>query len=212
MTSKPLPALILVGGGGHCLSCIDVIESAGHFAIVGYVRGSQDDSDELLGYPALGTDKDLEMLIDTNSSALVTVGQIKTAETRVRLYEQLVMLGAKLPVVLSPWAQISRHSTLGDGTIAMHGVIVNANVRVGRNCIINSQALIEHGTQVGNHCHISTGARINGDVVVGNGCFIGSGAVIKHGISIGDHALIEAGQVVLADVPSKTWLRSAHER
>jgi len=212
VNSKPLPALILVGGGGHCLSCIDVIESAGHFAIAGYVRGSQDNSNELLGYPTLGTDADLARLVGTHGSALVTVGQIKTAETRARLYEQLVMLGAKLPVVLSPWAQISRHSTLGDGTIAMHGVVVNANVRVGRNCIINSQALIEHGTQVGDHCHISTGARINGDVVVGNGCFIGSGAVIKHGISIGDHALIEAGQVVLADVPSGTWLRSAHEK
>jgi len=212
VNSKPLPALILVGGGGHCLSCIDVIESAGHFAIAGYVRGSQDNSNELLGYPTLGTDADLARLIDTHGSALVTVGQIKAAETRARLYEQLVMLGAKLPVVLSPRAQISRHSNLGDGTIAMHGVVVNANVRVGRNCIINSQALIEHGTQVGNHCHISTGARINGEVVVGNGCFIGSGAVIKHGISIGDHALIEAGQVVLADVPSGTWLRSAHEK
>ena len=207
-----MPELILVGGGAHCLSYIDVVESAGHFAIVGYVRSSQDDSNELLGYPTLGTDADLARLVGTHGSALVTVGQIKTAETRARLYEQLVMLGAKLPVVLSPWAQISRHSTLGDGTIAMHGVVVNANVRVGRNCIINSQALIEHGTQVGDHCHISTGARINGDVVVGNGCFIGSGAVIKHGISIGDHALIEAGQVVLADVPSGTWLRSAHEK
>ena len=49
-------------------------------------------------------------------------------------------------------------------------------------------------------------------MVVGNGCFIGSGAVIKHGISIGDHALIEAGQVVLADVPSGTWLRGAHQQ
>jgi sugar O-acyltransferase (sialic acid O-acetyltransferase NeuD family) len=212
VTSKPLPALVLVGGGGHCLSCIDVIESAGHFAIVGYVRGSQDNSNELLGYPTLGTDVDLARLIDIHGSALVTVGQIKTAETRARLYKQLVMLGAKLPVVLSPWAQISRHSTLGEGTIAMHGVVVNAKARVGRNCIINSQAVIEHGTQVGDHCHISTGARINGDVVVGNGCFIGSGAVIKHGIFIGDHALIEAGQVVLADVPSGTWLRSAHEK
>ena len=212
MTSKVLPALILVGGGGHCLSCIDVIESAGRFAIVGYVRGSQDDSNELLGYPALGTDEDLAKLIDAHGSALVTVGHIKTAEVRARLFERLVMLGAKLPVVLSPWAQISSHSTLGDGTIAMHGVVVNANVQVGRNCIINSQALIEHGAQVGDHCHISTGVRINGDVVVGSGCFIGSGAVVKHGISIGDHVLIEAGQVVLADVPSGTWLRSAHEQ
>jgi len=212
LTSLTPTSLILVGGGGHCISCIDVIEAAGCFAIVGYVKGSEDNSHQLLGYPVLGADADLPRLVATHGSALVTLGQIKTAEVRARLYEQLVTLGAKLPVVMSPWAKVSRHATIGDGTIVMHGVIANANASVGRNCIINSQALLEHGTQVGDHCHISTGARINGDVVVGNGCFIGSGAVIKHGISIGDNALIEAGQVVLADVPSGTWLRSAHEQ
>ena len=211
MTAVSLPSIILVGGGGHCVSCIDVIETEGRFAIAGFVKRADDDSQSLLSYPALGTDEDLQQLVIAHGNALITVGQIKAAETRQRLFEKLVALGANLPVISSPSAKISRHASIGAGTIAMHSVLVNAKAQVGRNCIINSQALIEHGAQVGDHCHISTGARINGDVVVGNGCFVGSGAVIKHGISIGDHALIEAGQVVLADVPSGTWLRSAHE-
>lgn len=208
MTAVSLPSIILVGGGGHCVSCIDVIETEGRFAIAGFVKRADDDSQTLLSYPPLGTDTDLQQLVIAHGNALITVGQIKTAETRKRLFETLVALGVNLPVISSPSAKISRHASLGAGTIAMHSVLVNAKAQVGRNCIINSQALIEHGAQVGDHCHISTGAKINGDVVVGEGCFIGSGAVIKHSVTIGNDAVIEAGQVVLADVPRGAWLRS----
>lgn len=210
MTAVSLPSIILVGGGGHCVSCIDVIEAEGRFAIAGFVKRADDDSQALLSHPALGTDADLQQLVIAHGNALITVGQIKTAETRKRLFEKLVALGANLPVISSPSAKISRHASLGAGTIAMHSVLVNAKAQVGRNCIINSQALIEHGAQVGDHCHIATGAKINGDVVVGEGCFIGSGAVIKHSVTIGNNAVIQAGQVVLADVPHGAWLRSSY--
>jgi len=204
-------SIILVGGGGHCVSCIDVIESAGVFKIAGIVLECREGT-KPLDYPFLGTDADLLQLLTTYLNALVTVGQIKWADVRRRLYSQLLASGATLPAVSSPHARVSSRAHIGQGTVVMHGAIVNAHSHVGSNCIINSQALIEHGTQVGDHCHISTGARINGDVVVGDGCFVGSGAIIKQGISIGDNAVIEAGEVVLADVPNGAWLRSAHGR
>ena len=83
----------------------------------------------------------------------------------------------------------------------MHG-IVNASVQIGRNCIVNSQSLLEHGVKVDDHCHISTGALVNGDVTIGRGSFVGSGAVIKEGVRVGDNVIIGAGQVVLRDVPN----------
>jgi UDP-3-O-[3-hydroxymyristoyl] glucosamine N-acyltransferase len=33
---------------------------------------------------------------------------------------------------------------------------------VGRNCIINTKALVEHDAIIEDHCHISTGAIVNG--------------------------------------------------
>ena len=53
----------------------------------------------------------------------------------------------------------------------MHDVMVNANARIGKNCIINNKVLIEHDVVIGDHCHISTGAIVNGEVSVGNGSF-----------------------------------------
>ena len=85
------------------------------------------------------------------------MGQIKGPQIRVRLFDLLKQLGAELPVIISPRAYCSKHTVLGEGLIVMHGATVNASVRIGNNCIINSQALVEHDVQIDDHCHISTG-------------------------------------------------------
>ena len=43
----------------------------------------------------------------------------------------------------------------------MHDALVNAGARVGVNCIINTKALVEYDSDVGDHCHVSTGSIIN---------------------------------------------------
>ena len=49
----------------------------------------------------------------------------------------------------------------------MHDAVINANARIGKNCIINSKALVEHDVIIGDHCHIATGAIVNGEVRAG---------------------------------------------
>lgn len=192
--------LLLLGGGGHCHSAIDVIEAEAQYRIVGVVLPPGDDSRPVLGYSIVGSDNDLLALLAETPRALVTVGQVKSPASRMRLFDWLKDHTAETPVVISPRAYCSRRAIIGEGSILMHDSLINANARVGVNCIVNSQALIEHDAEIGDHCHISTGARVNGGARVGSGCFIGSGAVLKEGIGIGDGAIIGAGQVVLRDV------------
>lgn len=196
-----MKSLLLIGGGGHCHSCIDVIEAASIYQIEGIVQPKAS-SELILGYPIIGSDDDLPQLLKGTKSVLITVGQIKTPEARFRLFDLLKQLGAELPVIISPRAYCSKHAPVGEGSIIMHGAIVNAGASIGTNCIINSQALIEHDVIVAGHCHVSTGANINGGVTIGEGSFIGSGAILKEGIVIGENVIISAGQVVLDDVPS----------
>ena len=202
--------LLLIGGGGHCRSCIDVIEAEGKYQIRGIVLPLSDDTDGVLGYPALGSDEDLPLLLQETPQALVTVGQLRSPEIRFRLYEQLKKLGGKLPSIVSPSAYCSKYAELNEGTIVMHGAIVNAGANIGSNCIINSQALIEHDVIVADHCHVSTGARLNGGVTIGKGSFIGSGAILGEGIVIGENVIISAGQVILRNVPSGAVIK--HEK
>ena len=188
-----IPRLILIGAGGHARSSIDVIEQQGHFKIAGLVGLLDQKHSKCLDYEVIWSDEDLPGIIKNFQHALITVGQIKTSEHRLRLYNNAKQLGFQLPVIISPTAYVSRYSSLGAGTIVMHGAIVNSGSNIGNNCIINSSALIEHDVIIKDQCHIATGAILNGNVTVGAGSFIGSGCVIKQGLTIGERCVVGMG-------------------
>jgi len=194
--------ILLLGDGGHARSCIDVIESTNQYQIVGMVEKNKSMTNANLGYPIIGTDVDLTELRQKYNHALITVGQIKSPETRMKLFILLIELDFSLPVVISPKAYVSKHAQIGEGSIVMHGAIVNANVKIGKNCIINNNTLIEHDVVIGDHCHIATGAIINGEVSIGDKTFVGSGVVTKQGISIGENCVIGAGAIIKSNIKS----------
>tara|TARA_B100001750_G_scaffold238098_1_gene244144 strand:+ start:390 stop:1001 length:612 start_codon:yes stop_codon:yes gene_type:complete len=194
--------IILIGSGGHTAACIDVIEFSKQYKIVGLIQKDNIKEQFKLKYPILGSDGDLIKIRKEFNNALITIGQIKSPEPRVRLYQIIKNLGFKIPVILSPISYVSKTAIIGDGTIIMHGAIINANVIIGKNCIINNNALIEHDVTIGDHCHISTGAIINGGVSIGNQTFIGSGVVTKQSISIGDNCVIAAGLILKKNIGS----------
>lgn len=200
------PGILLVGAGGHSLACIEVIEREDRFVIEGLLGLPGELGQQRLGYPVLGDDDALESLAAPGRHALVCVGQIKSPEPRMRLFERLQKLGYALPSIVSPTATVSPHASIGKGSIVMHGAVINAGARVGANCIINSLALVEHGAAVGDHCHISTGVLINGDVSVGEGSFIGSGSQVREGIRVGRRCVVGLGTTLLKDLPDvTTW-------
>lgn len=200
---RPDTALVLVGGGGHCRSVIDMLECA-QSPIAGIVHGADCAMEAVLGYPALGDDAALPQVRQRYGQALVTVGHIANAALRQKLYAALLALDFTLPLCVSPLACVSAHAHCGQGTVVMHHALVNAAVRIGNNCIINSKALVEHDCRIGDHCHIAVGAILCGQVCVRDGVFVGAGAVVRAGVTLGEGAVIGCGTTVLHDVAAHT--------
>ena len=201
-------SILLLGAGGHARACIDVIEREGRFSIGGLLGLPGQLGTWVLGYPVLGTDVDLPRLLREHRHALIAVGQIKTPEHRMRLFELARSCACSFPVIVSPRAQVSRHAAVAEGTIVMHGAVVNAAATVGRNCILNSLSLVEHDSVIGDHGHIATAAAINSGVHVASGTFVGSNACVRQGIRIGERCVIGMGQRVIADCAAGSQLPS----
>lgn len=187
------PGLIVIGAGGHAHACIEVIELHGQYRIAGLVGMPGGMHLPYLGYSVIGTDDDLPQLAKEYQYAFIAVGQIRSPDSRMRLYKLATELGFQLPVIIAPTAHVSCHANIGSGTIVMHGAIINVGARVGINCIINTRALLEHDVTVQDHCHLSTGAILNGDVNIGAGSFVGSGSIIKEGVSLGKGCVVGMG-------------------
>lgn len=190
--------LILIGGGGHCKSVIDVAESAG-YNILGILDMPEDIGKAVLDYKVIGTDDDIPQYAD-KAEFIITVGFIKNPAIRIHLYNKVREAGGKLATIVASTAHVSRYASLGEGTIVMHQAIVNAGARIGENCIINTFCNIEHDAVIGDQCHISTGAMVNGDCKVGKMCFIGSQAVLANGISICDDVIVGAGSLIRKNI------------
>lgn len=188
--------LILIGGGGHCKSCIDVIESSGQFTIAGILDSADKVGETVCGYSIVGTDDRIDEFAAQGYAFHITVGHMKSPAVREKIYGKLRDIKAEVPTIVSPLARVSSHAKVGNGTIIMHFALVNADAEVGENCIINNRAQVEHDAVVGNHCHISTGAILNGNVRVGSRSFVGSGAITKQGVEIPEGSFVKANSLV----------------
>lgn len=197
MNKQPI---ILIGGGGHCISCIDVIESTGKYEIAGILDVPDKVGSSILGYPVIGTDDKIETFTSNGFEFVITVGQIQSSKLREKIYNKVKEAGGRLPVIVSSKAYVSKHATLEDGTVVMHHVLINAGAIVGKCAIINSKALLEHESVTGDFCHISTGAILNGQVKTGNSCFIGSNTVVGNNLEICDNVVVAAGSQVLKSI------------
>jgi sugar O-acyltransferase (sialic acid O-acetyltransferase NeuD family) len=186
--------ILLIGGGGHCKSVIDVIEQEGNFIIAGIIDRKELVGQKVLGYEVIGCDDDLEVLAKHYKYACITVGQIRSNEVRVKLFDILKKFNYELPVIVSPLSYVSSHATIDEGTIVMHHALVNADAKVGKNSIINTKALIEHDSIIGDHCHISTATVINGGVKVQENSFVGSNSTTKEYSEI--NGFMKAGEVL----------------
>ena len=193
--------LILIGGGGHCKSVIDVAESAG-YNILGILDMPEEVGKSVLNYKVIGTDDDIPKYVD-KAEFIITVGFIKNPAIRIRIYNRIKEAGGKLATIFASTAHVSRYATIGEGTVVMHQAIVNAGAQIGVNCIINTFTNIEHDAVVGNQCHISTGTMVNGDCKVGDRVFIGSQSVLANGIAIGEDIIVGAGSFVRKNITDK---------
>lgn len=193
--------LILIGGGGHCKSVIDVAESAG-YRIAGILDRPEEFGKKILNYEVIGNDEDIRKYVGS-AEFVVTVGYIRNPDLRIKLYNLVKQEGGQLATLIASTAYVSRYANLGEGTVVMHHAFVNAEASVGKNVILNTFSNIEHGSVVGDHCHISTGVMVNGDCRVGNDCFIGSGTVLYNGVGITDGVIVSAGSVVRRSISIK---------
>lgn len=185
--------IVLIGGGGHCHSVIDVIEQTNKYQIIGIVDTKENIGKKVLDYEIIACDDDLEELFKTCKKAVITIGHIKTNELRKKLFEKAKNIGFDFPPIISPLAYVSKYSSIEEGTVVMHHALVNANAKIGKNCIINTKALIEHDCIVEDNSHISTASIINGGVIVKENSFVGSNSTSKQSIEMS--GFVKAGSL-----------------
>ena len=83
----------------------------------------------------------------------------------------------------------------------MQGAIIQSCASIGKHCIINTGASIDHECVIDDYVHIAPHSTLCGNVQIGEGTLIGVGSAIIPGIHIGKWSVVCAGSVITKDLP-----------
>lgn len=187
--------LAILGAGGHGRVVADCAELLGYQKIVFF--DDNPDATRPVPWEVVGTGADLLTSVANYGAFIVGIGINRTRLERQRV---LLIAGGRVATLIHPAATVSRHATVGAGSIIFAGAVVNVGAVVGQAAILNTGCGVDHDARLGDGIHISPGAYLGGGVSVGEASWIGLGAAVREGISIGEDVTVGAGAVVVRDV------------
>lgn len=132
----------------------------------------------------------------------VTIGN-PHGRIRLRFHEQLKNEELQPVTVVHPAAWIAENAIIGVGSQVLAGAIVAAEVRIGRECIINTKASVDHECILEDGVEVAPGATLCGIVHADVNAWICAGATVLPRLRIGADAIVGAGAVVTKDVPDR---------
>jgi sugar O-acyltransferase (sialic acid O-acetyltransferase NeuD family) len=188
--------MILYGASGHAKVIIDSCLSIAKEVVLLF-----DDNPSIKELGSIEVINGYQSKKFPNEELIISVGDNKIRQV---LAEKI---SHKFGIVCHASAFISDCSCISEGSVVFAHATIQPATLIGKHCIINTKASVDHDCKIDDFVHIAPGATICGGVLVGEGAFIGAGAVVLPNIKIGNWTVIGAGSVVTKDVPDfEIWV------
>jgi len=206
--------LVLLGGGGHCKSCIDVIQEEGRFEIVGIVEGvpasevpasagMTSASANLAGavvIPAKAGTANPATAVAGTVLGYPIIGTDDDLPELVKKYRNFLITVGQIS---KPAVRIKLFETIR--SLGGHlPVIVSPHAYVSRSALVGAGTIVMHNVvvnaeaQIGVNCILNTGALIEHEAVTGDHCHISTYAILNGQCTVGSRTFI-GSRTVLAN-------------
>jgi sugar O-acyltransferase (sialic acid O-acetyltransferase NeuD family) len=158
----------------------------------------------LVGIPLFQGSDGLDTWLETQNIAqlgfVIAIGN-PYGHVRIKLHGQLVARGLTPGSFSDPSALVCKSVRYDAGLQVMPAAIVHNDVVVGKQCILNTRALVEHDCVLEDGVEVGPGATLCGRVKVGRNTWIGAGATVRPRVTIGRNVIIGVGAAVVTDIP-----------
>ena len=189
-------SIVIIGASGHGKVVADIVLENDD-QVLGFLDDNTNLSEKFVGFPILGVIDEYKKYSD--AKFIVAIGNAAIREKIVDKLEDVEWY-----IAIHPTAVISKLDTvINEGTVVMANAVVNSGVRIGKHCIINTGAIVEHDNRLEDYVHVSVGAKLAGTVTVGKSTWIGIGASVSNNLEICADCMIGAGAVVVKDIKER---------
>lgn len=190
MTPK---GLVVLGFGGHARSIADVALRCGIENLL-FVDVNAAPGENFFGFPVQVA---MPERIPEGWCVFPAAG-----DNALRRQQCDTIAGKGWPTIalISKNAYIGYNAKVGEATFVAPQAHLGPMTSIGRGCIINSLAVVNHECIVRDWTHIAVNANVAGRTHIGNNVFVGAGATIIERRTIVDDVIVGAGSVVIRDI------------
>lgn len=188
--------VVIIGAGGHAKVIADIIEKSGD-EIVGFLDDNKEIGTTIINeYKVIGdlNNRFTMTVTKENLEFIIAIGDNKKRE------EISHSPNLKFYTAIHPSAQIGLDVEIQEGTVIMANACINSSAKIGKHCIINTGAIIEHDNIIEDFVHISPNVALGGTVKIGESTHVGIGSIVKNNITICKNCTIGAGAVVVKNI------------
>ncbi|MGM0853974.1 MAG: acetyltransferase [Bacillota bacterium] len=187
--------LLIIGASGHGKVVADIALNMNKWSHISFLDDDES-MESSMGIKVIGKSNEAFELINDYD---IFVG-IGNNVIREKIQEDLEAKGATLPVLIHPTAIVGEEVLLAPGTVVMAGAVINCCTSIGKGCIINTAATIDHDNIIGDYVHVSPGSHLAGSVKVGQQTWLGIGSIVSNNVTIDSGCKVGAGSVIVKDI------------
>jgi sugar O-acyltransferase (sialic acid O-acetyltransferase NeuD family) len=185
-----------------------VIIGAGEFAQIAYEYFTFDSDYEVVAFavdpefisttntdlpvPLVSTEVLASEFPSTEFSVFVAIPATKLNQNRTLQFKKYQNLGYELATYISSHAFVWRNAKIGRNCFIFENNVIQPFVTIGNNCILWSGNHIGHRSIIGNNVFISSHVVISGYCVIGDYSFLGVNATLNDGVTVGENCIIGA--------------------
>jgi sugar O-acyltransferase (sialic acid O-acetyltransferase NeuD family) len=168
---------------------------------------------EFCGLPVVPFEEIISHYPPEKNELFVALGYSKSNEIRRGRYLAAKSLGYRFASYVSSQATVLNDFRMGENCFILEDNIIQPFVTIGNNVTLWSGNLIAHHSTIHDHCFLSSHVVVSGGVEIGEACFIGANATLRDHIKIGAKCVIGAGTLILGDTePEGVYIGKATER
>ena len=180
--------IVIIGAGGVGRETALIIQQINELELtwnlIGFIDDNKDSWGKVInGYSVIGGIDSLEVL-PSDTYIIIAIAN----------YE------FKFATIIHPKVYIHNYMNIGEGTIIYEGVILTANIEVGKHVIISPKCGIGHDSIIKDYVSLLWNVNISGNDIIEEGVMMGSGSTVIQGKKIGKASIVGAGAVVIKDV------------
>lgn len=185
-------SVVIIGASGHGKVIADTVLKSGD-KVVGFLDDGVKKGTQIVGFSVLGKTEDYKNYADCEF--VIAIGD---SYIREKIANELPV---KWYTAIHPTAVISSLDVeIGEGTVVMANAVINSSAKIGKHCIINTGAIVEHDNVLEDYVHLSPNVVLSGIVKVGKSTHIGAGSCTKQVLNIASDCVFGAGSVIVKDI------------